>query len=148
LVLLSTACLAFGSVAVERTSSELATESFVAWSNLLGALFLHAISFGLPTESLAQVTVSVAALGAVVYLAVVGSGASAVLYFALLDELGAVELNLVSYAAPLFTAILGWLILNETLNPTSVLGFLIIFAGFALIKRRELRLELRKLAID
>jgi drug/metabolite transporter (DMT)-like permease len=64
----------------------------------------------------------------------------------LLDELGAVEINLVSYAAPIFTAILGWMILDESLSPLSILGFLIIFTGFSLIKRRELRLELRKLS--
>ncbi|WP_340101814.1 DMT family transporter [Salinibaculum salinum] len=148
LVLLSTACLAFGSVLVERAGSDLSTESFVAWSNVLGALFLHGISFGLPTESFAQIEVSMTALGALLYLAVIGSGVSAILYFVLLDELGAVEINLVSYAAPIFTAILGWLILDETLSPTSIIGFLIIFTGFALIKRRELRLELRKLSTN
>jgi drug/metabolite transporter (DMT)-like permease len=146
LVLLSTACLAFGSVLVERASSDLSTESFVAWSNVLGALFLHGISLGLPTESVTQVDVSVTAVGALLYLAVIGSGVSAILYFMLLDELGAVEINLVSYAAPIFTAILGWMILDESLSPLSILGFLIIFTGFSLIKRRELRLELRKLS--
>ncbi|MBZ6496966.1 DMT family transporter [Natrinema longum] len=145
LVLLATACLAFGSVLVERASSSLSTKSFVAWSNVLGALFLHGISFGLPSESFTQVNVTVAGLGALLYLAVIGSGASAILYFVLLDELGAVEINLVSYAAPIFTAILAWLILSEALDPLSIIGFVIIFTGFALIKRRELRMEFRKI---
>lgn len=148
LVLLSTACLAFGSVLVERARSEFPTESFVAWSNALGALLLHGISFGLPTESFTQVDVSVTAFGAVLYLAVIGSGLSAILYFILLDELGAVEINLVSYAAPVFTAILGWIILDESLSPTSIFGFLVIFTGFVLIKHRELRMELRELSTD
>ena len=146
LVVLSTACLAFGSVLVERVESELSTEGFVAWSNVFGALFLHALSFGLPGESLAQVELTGESLGALLYLGIVGSGVSAILYFQLLDELGAVEINLVSYAAPIFTAILGWLLLNETLSPLSIVGFLSIFLGFALIKRRELRAELRSLA--
>ncbi|WP_254522282.1 DMT family transporter [Natrinema caseinilyticum] len=144
LVLLSTACLAFGSVLVERASSGMSTETFVAWSNVLGALFLHGISFGLPSESFAQVDITITGLGALLYLAVIGSGVSAILYFILLDELGAVEINLVSYAAPIFTAIFGWLILRETLSLLSIIGFVIIFTGFALIKRRELRMELRK----
>jgi len=144
LVLLSTACLAFGSVLVERASSDLSTETFVAWSNVLGALFLHGISFGLPSESFAQVDVTIASLSALLYLAVIGSGASAIFYFILLNELGAVEINLVSYAAPIFTAILGWLLLSEALSPLSIIGFVIIFTGFTIIKRRKLRIELRK----
>jgi drug/metabolite transporter (DMT)-like permease len=146
LVLLSTACLAFGSVLVERASSDLSTEGFVAWSNVFGAVLLHGLSVGLPGESLGQVEPTVTAVVALVYLGVVGSGVSAVVYFLLLDELGAVEINLVSYAAPIFTAVLGWLILDESLSPLSIIGFTGIFAGFALIKRRELWAELRSLS--
>jgi drug/metabolite transporter (DMT)-like permease len=148
LVLLSTLCLAFGSVLVERAESDLSTEGFVAWSNVFGAVFLHAISFGLPGESLAQAEFSGVALGSLLYLAIVGSAVSAVLYFVLLDELGAVEINLVSYAAPIFTAILGWFVLEETLTLLSIAGFICIFAGFALIKRRELRTELRNISSE
>ena len=146
LVVLSTACLAFGSVLVQRAGSDLSTEGFVAWSNVFGALFLHGISVGLPDESLAGVELTGAALGAILYLGVVGSAFSAVLYFQLLDELGAIEINLVSYAAPVFTAVLGWLLLEETLSPLSVAGFLTIFAGFALVKHREMRAELRNVS--
>jgi drug/metabolite transporter (DMT)-like permease len=147
LVLLSTACLAFGSVLVERAGSDLSTEGFVAWSNVFGAVFLHAISFALPTESVAQFDITVSAVGTLLYLALVGSGLSAILYFLLLDELGAVEINLVSYAAPIFTAILGWLVLDESLDPLSIAGFLTIFLGFVLIKRKELLSETQKLPL-
>lgn len=146
LVLLSTACLAFGSVLIQRADSELSTEGFVAWSNVIGALLLHVVSIGLPSESLTQAAFTPEAIGSLLYLAVVGSGISAILYFTLLDELGAVEINLVSYAAPIFTAILGWFLLGEVLDPLSAGGFVSIFAGFALIKRRELRAELRNIS--
>ncbi|MFC4542446.1 DMT family transporter [Halosolutus amylolyticus] len=146
LVILSTACLAFGSVLVQRASGDLSTAGFVGWSNLLGAGLLHVVSLGLPSESLSAVDLTGEALFAIVYLAVVGSGLSAIIYFHLLHALGAVEINLVSYAAPIFTAVLGWLLLAETLSPLSVLGFLTIFAGFALVKNDELRAEARKLS--
>jgi drug/metabolite transporter (DMT)-like permease len=146
LVVLSTVCLAFGSVLVQRAGGELSVEGFVAWSNVFGAAFLHLISVGLPSESFARAEWTWQALGALAYLGVVGSALSAVIYFQLLDELGAVEINLVSYAAPVITAILGWLMLGETLGTLSILGFLSIFVGFALIKRRELRAGLRNLS--
>jgi len=48
----------------------------------------------------------------------------------------------VSYAAPGFAAISGWLVLDETLAPLSVVGFLVIFGGFVLVKREALQNEL------
>ena len=46
---------------------------------------------------------------------------------------------------PVFAAISGWLVLNEVLDALSVVGFLVILLGFALLKRRALRAELRTL---
>jgi drug/metabolite transporter (DMT)-like permease len=62
-----------------------------------------------------------------------------VIYFHLLDRVGAVEINLVAYPAPVFAALSGWLVLCETLNVLALLGFVVIFAGFVLVKRDPLR---------
>ena len=141
-VLLAAVCVALGSVLVQRTDSTISTEGMVAWSNALGAVILHLISAGLPSESVSSVTISIEALSAILYLAVFASAIGYFIYFDLLDRLGAIEINLVSYAAPVFAAVSGWLVLDETLDLLSVVGFFGIFGGFLLLKRDAIREEL------
>ena len=141
-VLLAAVCVALGSVTVQRTDSTIFTEGMVAWSNALGAVILHLISAGLPSESVSSVSVSIEALSATLYLAVFASAIGYFIYFDLLDRLGAIEINLVSYAAPVFAAVSGWLVLDETLDLLSVVGFFGIFGGFLLLKRDAIREEL------
>ena len=141
-VLLAAVCVALGSVTVQRTDNTISTEGMVAWSNALGAVILHLISAGLPSESVSSVTVSIEALSAILYLAVFASAIGYFIYFDLLDRLGAIEINLVSYAAPVFAAVSGWLVLDETLDLLSVVGFFGIFGGFLLLKRDAIREEL------
>lgn len=138
-VLLAAACVALGSVLVQRVESDISTEGMVAWSNALGAVLLHLVSLGLPSESLDTVVVSTAAVVAVLYLAVFASAIGYVIYFDLLDRLGAIEINLVSYTAPVFAAVSGWLALGETLDTLAVVGFVGIAGGFLLLKRDALR---------
>ena len=138
-VLLAAACVALGSVVVQRVDSDIGTEGMVAWSTALGALLLHALSVGLPSESVADVTVTPAAIAAVVYLAVFASAVGYVVYFDLLDRLGAIEINLVSYAVPVFAALSGWLVLDESVTASALAGFGVIFAGFVLLKQATIR---------
>ncbi|MBX0323391.1 EamA family transporter [Halomicroarcula sp. F13] len=142
LVLLAAASVALGSVLVQRLDGDISPEGMVAWSNVLGAVLLHAISFGLPSEALADAQFSLAGVAALVYLAVFASAIGYVVYFDLLARLGAIEINLVSYAAPIFAAVSGWLVLDETLELLDVAGFVVIFTGFVLLKRHALATEL------
>lgn len=141
-VLLAAVCVALGSVLVQRIESDISTEGMVAWSNFLGAIILHIVSIGLPSESLSAVTVSTGAIVAVLYLAVFASAIGYFIYFDLLDRLGAIEINLVSYAAPIFATVSGWLVLGETLDTLAIVGFVVIFGGFLLLKRDALQDEL------
>ena len=144
-VLLAAASVALGSVLVQRLDGGISSEGMVAWSTALGAVLLHAISVAMPSESFDAVEVTTEGVLAVVYLAVVASAIGYVLYFRLLERLGAIEINFVSYTVPVFAAISGWLVLNEVLDALSIVGFLVILLGFALLKRRALRAELRTL---
>jgi drug/metabolite transporter (DMT)-like permease len=141
LIIAAAVCIALGSVLVQRIDDGIGTEGLVAWSTVLGALVLHAISLGLPSESLANVRVTTEAVLAVAYLAILASAVGYVVYFDLLDRLGAIEINLVSYATPVFAAAAGWIVLGETLTPATLVGFALITAGFAVVKRDALREE-------
>jgi len=141
-VVLAAASVALGSVLVQRLDGDISSEGMVAWATALGAALLHAISAGVAGESLAGVDITPGAVAAVLYLAVFASALGYVVYFDLLGRVGAIEINLVSYAVPVVAALAGWLVLGERLGALNVVGFCCIFAGFLLLKRRAVTAEL------
>ena len=146
LVLLAAASFALGSVLTRASDADIRIETMEAWSMLLGALLMHVLSVGLG-ESVAAVSWTTEGILALAYLSVAASGLGFLIYFDLLERLGPIEINLVSYVAPIFAAASGWLFLNEGITPNTVAGFLIICAGFALVKRAAIRGALREYAI-
>ncbi|WP_435077783.1 DMT family transporter [Halococcus sp. AFM35] len=132
---------ALGSVTSERISAALPAPTMEAWSMALGAIVLHAASV-LSSESLAGVEVAIPGLAALGYLSVASSAVGFLIYFDLLSRLGPVEINLVSYVAPVFAALSGALLLGEVIDAVTVVGFVVIFSGFVLLKRRAIAAEL------
>ena len=142
LVFAATLSFAFGSVLTRRIDSGLDIEAMEAWSMLGGALVLHAASLALG-EPAGSVGVTPQALLALGYLSVVASALGFLVYFDLLERLGPVEINLVSYVAPVFAALTGFLFLGETIDATTAVGFLVIVVGFVLVKREAIRAEVQ-----
>ncbi|MFC5279105.1 DMT family transporter [Halorubrum rubrum] len=143
LVFLAAASFALGSVLTRALDVGMEIETMEAWSMLFGAAIMHVVAVGLG-ESMAEVVWTADALLALGYLAVFASGLGYLIYFHLLDRLGPIEINLVSYVAPVFAALSGWLVLDEGLTPNTVAGFLLICCGFLLVKRATIRDELRR----
>ncbi len=98
--------------------------------NFVGMLFggLLLLITGLVTESFSGIVWGTAAIGSILYLAVVGSVVVFVTYHWLLKRVEAVYLSLVSFINPIIAVILGSIILHETLAPAVFIG-----AGFVLI---------------
>jgi drug/metabolite transporter (DMT)-like permease len=119
-------------------------ETMEAWSMVGGALVMHAVSV-LLGESLADAVWTVESVAALAYLSLAASALGFLVYFDLLDRLGPIEINLVSYVAPVFAALAGWLFLAEVPTPYTVVGFVLIFGGFVLVKHRAVRDELPRL---
>ncbi|MFC5972464.1 DMT family transporter [Halomarina salina] len=142
LVFAATLSFAFGSVLARRIDSGLDVEAMEAWSMLGGALLMHVVSLGLG-EPAGSVGLTMEALLALGYLSVVASALGFLVYFDLLERLGPVEINLVSYVAPVFAAVTGYLFLREAIDATTVVGFLVIVVGFVLLKRDAIRAEVR-----
>jgi drug/metabolite transporter (DMT)-like permease len=136
---------ALGSVLTRRIEAELPIETMEAWSMVLGSVLMHAISAARPSESLASVQWTPDSLAALTFLAIPCSALGFLVYFDLLDRLGPIEINLVSYVAPIFAALSGWVFLGEFIDLATVTGFLIIFAGFCLVKHEALARELPRL---
>ena len=146
LVLLAAASFALGSVLTRASDADIRIETMEAWSMLLGAGLTHLLAVGLG-ESAADIAWTTEAVLSLAYLSIAASGIGFLIYFHLLDELGPIEINLVSYVAPIFAAISGWVFLSEGITLNTVAGFLIICVGFALVKRSAIREELRERGI-
>ncbi|MEF8791180.1 MAG: EamA family transporter [Haloarculaceae archaeon] len=143
LVFLAAASFALGSVLTRRIDAALPVETMEAWSMLVGALVMHGASAAV-AESAADVRWTGTALLALGYLVVVASALGFLIYFDLLERLGPIEINLVSYAAPLVAAATGLLFLGETPTVHTAVGFGLVLAGFVLLKRGALRTELAR----
>lgn len=135
---------AAGAVLTERYATTLPIVSVQAGMTVVGAVILHAVSALLPSEQVGAVSAGVEHLAALVYLGVFASAAGFLLYFQLVDAVGAAETSLVSYAVPAVTAVFGWLLLGEVLTPLTLVGFTAILVGFAWVKADVLRTLLRR----
>lgn len=141
LVVLAAVSVATGSVLVRRSASTLPDTTFVGWSMAVGALQLHTFSLA-AGERLADVDAALPAFLVLAYIAVFATAVAFLVYFFLLGRYGPLETNLVSYLVPVVATLVGWAYLDEPVTPWTVLGFLLIFTGFVLLKRRAIRAEL------
>lgn len=137
LILTGTAAFALGGVALRAVDHDLPLRSVQAWSMLLGSVLLLAtgIARGESPTTIQWTLPAVATLG---YLATVSGAFAYLLYFTLLDRLGPTEINLIAYVEPVVATALGWVVLDATVGTTTLGGFAVVFAGFALVKRTEL----------
>jgi len=147
LVFVAVTAFALGSVLTRRIDSGLPIETMEAWSMLLGAGLLHVASLGVG-ESVGAVEWTPEAVLALGYLAVVASSLGFLIYFDLLDRLGPIEINAVSYAAPVAAAVTGLVVLDERPSAATAVGFALILVGFVLLKREAVGAELARLRGD
>jgi drug/metabolite transporter (DMT)-like permease len=141
LVFLAAVIVALGSVLVNRAKPTLLPAPLTSWAMLFGGLLLHAASFGVG-ESPANAVISPTAIVSVLYLGVFASAVAYMVYFYMLHEFGPLEINLVSYLVPVFAAIGGWVLIDQRITSTAVVGFGVIFAGFVVLKHRHFAEEL------
>ena len=134
LVFGAAASFALGAVLTRRIDAQLSPLGMEAWSMLGGAAVMHVASIGLG-ESVDAVTLTPGSILSLGYLSLVASAVGFFIYFELLDRLGPIEINLVSYVAPAFAALAGWAVLGEVPTLATALGFALIFSGFLLVKR-------------
>ena len=142
LVFLSAAAFALGAVLTRRFRTDLPVQTMQAWMMVVGAPLLHLVEVVLPTPGFEAIEWTTPALLGLAYLALIAGAGGYLLYFVLLDRIGPVEVNLIGYAAPVFAAIGGWVVLDETIALRTVLGFVVITVGFGLVKHEALAAEL------
>lgn len=144
-VLGAAAAVAVGSVLLKRVQPRMGSLALTAWATVLGAAVLHGTSVLAGESPTAAVGVS---LPTVASLLVVGVPSTAIAYairFDLIERIGPVRTNLVSYVVPIVAAVIGWAVLGAGVSAVTVTGFVVVVAGFALIERDAVRREIRRI---
>ncbi|ADB63459.1 protein of unknown function DUF6 transmembrane (plasmid) [Haloterrigena turkmenica DSM 5511] len=138
LLLAAAVVFALGSVLTERWTAALPTMSLYAWSMGTGAIFLHVTAYAYSGASFRDVAWTPSAAAALVYLGIFATAGGFLLYFTLLNRIGATSVSLINYASPVVAAIFGAALLGEQITVATVVGFALIVVGFALCNIRPL----------
>ena len=125
-------CYAVGPAILARRLGGLPTVGVMAVSLALCALVYVPIAAVQLPSAIPSTTVLIA----VVVLAVVCTAAAFLVFAALIDEIGPVRATVITYVNPAVAAVLGVLILRETLTPAMAIGFALVIAGSTLATRR------------
>lgn len=128
--LLSPLGAALSSVGIKKWGRDLHPYTLTTLPMAYGAAILLGISF--LTEELSGVSFSAAAIGSIVYLAVFGSVIGFVSYYTLLRHTAVSLLAFITYTFPLVAVILGYVVLDETLERQVLAGAFFIVLGIAL----------------
>ena len=144
LILVGVIAVAVGSVGLRVVETSFSSIALTGWAMLFGGLLMHGTSLGLGEAQQLPAT-ELPALVSLVFLGVLASAVAYTIYFTLLDRLGPFEINLVSYVVPVVATVTGVLLLSEPVTAFTVAGFVVIVAGFVLVKRHAIAEEVPKL---
>lgn len=131
------AAWALGSVLVKRSKHGMDVFSFAAWQALVGAVLLHIVSLFL--EGTPTVFWDAWGVGSLLYLAIVSSAVGFIMYFHLVETVGPLRVNVVSYIAPVFANVAGLLILKESIQFRGIVAFALIATSLTLVIRSPRR---------
>lgn len=137
LVFAGAALFAVGSVTIQLVDGGLPLESLQGWAMLVGAAVLFSGAH-LRGESVPTASVSPLALGSLLYITLVAGAAGYLLYFRLVRRVGATETTLVAYLEPVFATVVSVLLFGHVVALETVVGFLAVAVGFALVSRELL----------
>lgn len=135
---------ALGSVLIRRADSPLPSSVRTAWGLPVGAIVCHLLSIT-ADEQPAMIEWTPAGLVALGYVGVFSGALAYIAYFGLLDDVGAIRGNLMFYVVPIVATLGGWALLGEEISALTIVGFVTIFLGFAIIGHDPITTELSRL---
>lgn len=137
--------ISLGSVLLQHTKPDLGMLPMSAWGMLLGGgvTFVGGISIG---ESITAIDWTVTSILSLVYLSTVVAIVGYSLYFHLILKIGSHKANLLSYLDPVMASIVAWVLVGETIQPLTGVGFIVIFLGFVVLEYQSVRSQLRTIS--
>ena len=133
-VVFAAASVATGNVLVKSRGAHLPPAAVAAWQMVFGFIPLLAVGLWREGNPLA-LRWTPAAVGCLLYLAVVGSSVAFYLYYWLTARAPVTSVMTVALVTPVSAVLLGWLILGETLSWRTALGAAAVLAGTMLVIR-------------
>jgi len=131
--LLSPASAAVGQVVVKRWGNDLPTFSLTLLPMASGAALLSGLAWWFERDL--PWNPEPAAVGAILYLALVGTALAFTLYYWLLKHVTAINLSLITYATPVVAITLGITFLDEPITLRILLGSALVISGVGLAAR-------------
>jgi len=132
--LLAPLCAALGNVSIKRRGAGLDAIVLNGWAMALGGLLLLIGSAF--SESWADARWTPQAIGAIAYLAILGSAVGFVVLTRLLGELSAVEMSYIPLIIPFGALFFGWALYDEPLTLLAVLGATLVATGLLVAQWR------------
>lgn len=126
---------AVGPAILARWMSDLPGVGVIAAALALSAIIylpIVALTGGWPTA-----VPSVATVSAVLVLAIVCSAAAFLVMFALVAEIGPIRMTAITYVNPAVAVVAGALVLGEAVSAWTIVGFVLILVGCALVTRPD-----------
>ncbi|MEE8138524.1 MAG: EamA family transporter [Thermoanaerobaculia bacterium] len=133
--LVSPAVSATANVVIKRWGSGIHPLSLTSVPMALTAVVMGGLS--LVFERPSAMRLDAASVGALFYLAVMGSAVTFSIYFWLLARLSATRLSLITYAIPIVAVLVGSVFLGEAFTPRMAAGTALVLGGAALALRRR-----------
>jgi drug/metabolite transporter (DMT)-like permease len=132
-VVVAIASWALGSVLVRKARHGMDVFTFSTQQTFVGAVLLHGIAFVAHEPGI--LLRDTAGAVALLYVSIISSGLGFLVYFYLVERVGPIRVNLVSYIAPIFATLAGFLVLKHPFEPRTLIAFALIAGGFLLVVR-------------
>jgi len=133
LIFIAVVSWAAGSVWIKKRNQETNLFLNAGLQMFFGGLWSFVISFSI--EDLSNVHWSAEGIYSLIYLTLIGSLVAYSCYSYALRKLPMTIVSLYAYINPIVAVILGWVILNEKLNPTMGIAILMTVAGIYIVNR-------------
>lgn len=133
LIFTSMFCWAIASVLVKRVNQTSDPFMNAALQMFFGGVWC--LPFSLVFDDLTDIQWAPSTIYALVYLIIFGSAMAYSMYFYAITKLPMTIASLYSYINPLVAVFLGWLILDEKLNVSIGIAFLVTVAGIYMVNR-------------
>ncbi|HVS02374.1 MAG TPA: DMT family transporter [Thermoanaerobaculia bacterium] len=130
-LLLAPFASAIANVAIKRWGGAVHPVPLNAGGMVLAAAVMGALAWAVEADR--TVVFDARSLGALLYLAVLGTAVTFTLYFELLRHTSATRLSLVAYAIPVVAVVVGAVAFAEPITPRMVAGGALVIAGTALV---------------
>ena len=128
-------CYAVGPVILVRRLAGLPSVGVMALSlGMTTLVYVPLAALSWPTAVLSGATI-----GSIVILGTACTAVAFMVFASLIDAVGPVRATVITYVNPAVAAVLGVIVLDETLTPTMIAGFVLVTIGSVLATRRPSR---------